>query len=497
MANPAKEVTFVDSVTVVSAAFLNLIQEVLAGLAHNVEIDTTGTSIRVQAGADDDAATIYIDGEFRFVVANITLDMAGKGSATYNIYATADTGDDAFALEVATGAPVATKYRKIGEVDWNGASISAVRTTVGRLRSHSHADYTEGGSVFDTATPTPSTAGGSGSAGSAITAARRDHKHGLAASTVPTSIADQAGAVGTSEEVARADHRHGWSPQASEFPSGTRLFFDQDTPPTGWTKIVTIDDRLLRVVSGTRGPEGGTWTQPTHTHTTPAHSHSHTHGSHSHTQASATGSGGGHSHTQGLSGAAGGHSHTQGDTSSAGAHTHANSGVNTGLAGAHSHTNPTVNADSGHTHTQSVSSNEQRDYQRTSGSEPGQWTKNELGASTYPWTHRHAQVTTSSDGGHGHTQGNTGYEDNHTHAQATTSQASGHVHSNPNTGTESDHQHTQATTSTAATHTHTLGSVNSTTPSTDATTASPTTNAGGTASTWRPAYRDVILAEKD
>lgn len=42
-------------------------------------------------------------------------------------------------------------------------------------------------------------------------------------------------------------------------PSGARQFFDQDTPPTGWTKVTTINDRVLRVVSGARA-DGGSWT---------------------------------------------------------------------------------------------------------------------------------------------------------------------------------------------------------------------------------------------
>jgi len=45
------------------------------------------------------------------------------------------------------------------------------------------------------------------------------------------------------------------------FPSGTRCYFDQDTPPTGWTRDVTgtLDDRCLKIFVGTRG-DGGSWT---------------------------------------------------------------------------------------------------------------------------------------------------------------------------------------------------------------------------------------------
>lgn len=41
-------------------------------------------------------------------------------------------------------------------------------------------------------------------------------------------------------------------------PSGTRMLFQQTTPPTGWTKVTSgVDGRALRVVSGTVG-SGGT-----------------------------------------------------------------------------------------------------------------------------------------------------------------------------------------------------------------------------------------------
>ena len=43
------------------------------------------------------------------------------------------------------------------------------------------------------------------------------------------------------------------------FAAGTRMVFDQDTAPTGWTKETDVDDRVIRIVSGTR-TDGGTWT---------------------------------------------------------------------------------------------------------------------------------------------------------------------------------------------------------------------------------------------
>ncbi len=47
----------------------------------------------------------------------------------------------------------------------------------------------------------------------------------------------------------------------SEFAQGARMIFDQDTPPTGWSRELdaAIDDRVIRLVTGAR-QDGGTWT---------------------------------------------------------------------------------------------------------------------------------------------------------------------------------------------------------------------------------------------
>jgi len=45
--------------------------------------------------------------------------------------------------------------------------------------------------------------------------------------------------------------------EAAQFPSGTRLVFQQTAAPTGWTKDTTHNDKALRVVSGTAS-SGGT-----------------------------------------------------------------------------------------------------------------------------------------------------------------------------------------------------------------------------------------------
>lgn len=48
-----------------------------------------------------------------------------------------------------------------------------------------------------------------------------------------------------------------WSPRAAEFPSGTRMLFQQTNAPTGWTKDVTLNDYGLRVTNGVAGVTPG------------------------------------------------------------------------------------------------------------------------------------------------------------------------------------------------------------------------------------------------
>lgn len=47
-------------------------------------------------------------------------------------------------------------------------------------------------------------------------------------------------------------------PTPPEFPSGTRMLFQQTAAPVGWTKATTHNDKALRIVSGSVG-SGGDW----------------------------------------------------------------------------------------------------------------------------------------------------------------------------------------------------------------------------------------------
>ena len=119
----SREVDFVNGVTVVDADWLNAMQEVLSALALNIVVEEqSSTAVRIVAGADEAVASAIINSQIRFTEANKSVTISGA-AGTYDIYLTADTGDREFALEATTGVPVATNYRKVAEVPWDGAAI--------------------------------------------------------------------------------------------------------------------------------------------------------------------------------------------------------------------------------------------------------------------------------------------------------------------------------------------------------------------------------------
>jgi len=169
-------------------------------------------------------------------------------------------------------------------------------------------------------------------------------------------------------------------------PVGTKMWFYQNTAPTGWVIDSTPADAILAVKGGSAaynvngGMAAGTWTHPTHTHTGPSHTHtgpSHTHTGPSHAHSILT------------------HTHTF----SAGAHTHAFTGTahtHTFSAGAHTHTTAghvlTVSEIPSHTHTYDA-------YR--SGS-------NVQGGSGATGIHSSVYTTSPAGGGGSHSHGATG-----------------------------------------------------------------------------------------
>ena len=84
---------------------------------------------------------------------------------------------------------------------------------------------------------------------------------------------------------------------ASAIPAGSVMSFFQSSAPTGWTKVTSQNNKVLRVVSGTGGGTGGTWATSSGVTTSTIGSHTHTSAAHTHTGASHTHTSAGHTHS--------------------------------------------------------------------------------------------------------------------------------------------------------------------------------------------------------
>lgn len=80
--------------------------------------------------------------------------------------------------------------------------------------------------------------------------------------------------MNTTKNTIQRDSGTAWEDVATLIPTGTVMVFYQAAAPTGWTQVVTQNDKALRVVSSAGGGTGGTLaisTGLTHHHTTVNH----------------------------------------------------------------------------------------------------------------------------------------------------------------------------------------------------------------------------------
>jgi hypothetical protein len=133
---------------------------------------------------------------------------------------------------------------------------------------------------------------------------------------------------------------------AAVIPAGTRMVFAQAAAPSGWTKLTTWANHMLRVVSGTGG---GSFTgdSPILNDTVVSHTHTVTTGveSATHTHTFTTSSNGDHVHTYNANNSTSQSAQSQGGGIAVGV-----VGANTGTAGAHTHTGTTAVDTGSHTH---------------------------------------------------------------------------------------------------------------------------------------------------
>jgi hypothetical protein len=141
--------------------FFDSTQEMMSGSAVNVAlVASDATHVRLLAGAGHDQVSLSIGGAYRYQAANVTVAHPGGAAGIYNVWATAQPnqalpaagpagGDHSIGLAVRTqaaGAPAGPLIsRLIGQCVWDGAAITSVRSTVGRVAASGQLDSTAGG----------------------------------------------------------------------------------------------------------------------------------------------------------------------------------------------------------------------------------------------------------------------------------------------------------------------------------------------------------------
>lgn len=137
-----------DTGDVADEAFFDATQEMLSGLAVNLALTLlSSTAIRVPAGTGHDQVSVSIQGQYRFVTANVDRTVPAGGAGDYDIFVTASAngaptdvppsappGDDysfSLAIVASGGTPSGVGiYRKVGTLTWNGSAITVLRQIV-------------------------------------------------------------------------------------------------------------------------------------------------------------------------------------------------------------------------------------------------------------------------------------------------------------------------------------------------------------------------------
>ena len=134
--------------SVLPSTWTDAVEDVLSGHAGgNLKLTVaSATTIQATGGTDQDRATLVIGGKPRWVEANVVATVSGAAGSK-DVWATTgpdsftidngdetDTTDHAFGLKIGgtpSGSGAETHFRKIGEVDWDGAKITGLRQLFG------------------------------------------------------------------------------------------------------------------------------------------------------------------------------------------------------------------------------------------------------------------------------------------------------------------------------------------------------------------------------
>jgi hypothetical protein len=150
-----REVTFITG-TVVTPQYLNDRQDIEGPTAWGVRvIQASNTVVSVPIANDGSATgstTIVINGYPRLITSPVALPISGAAQI-FDIYATilGQLITDGFTIQAVTHNTASpANSRKIAEVDWNGASITAIRNLIDAVPGH-NGEHAVGG--LDPVTP--------------------------------------------------------------------------------------------------------------------------------------------------------------------------------------------------------------------------------------------------------------------------------------------------------------------------------------------------------
>lgn len=181
----AREVTFTTG-TVVGSRFLNDQQDVQSAEVWGVRLKkATNTLIAIAPAADGTpagSASIRINGQPRLIAAQITTDLTGTAAGTRDVYALAGDGPDFTLVHVAGGSAAPADSRKLGEADWDGAQITALRNMIDAVPGHGWLHRPGGEDALPTGKAVTLAADSTNQEGTSPAFARADHVHQLDAS---------------------------------------------------------------------------------------------------------------------------------------------------------------------------------------------------------------------------------------------------------------------------------------------------------------------------
>lgn len=258
-----------------------------------VKVTAGTTSLTVTRAQDGTTAQAFDSGDnFQLRVTSATLEAASKTDVniTGGAIAGAAISNDAIDSQHYADGSIDTAH--IGDLQVTSAKIGADAITGAKIADDAidSEHYTDGSidtaHIADDAVTADKLANSINSEIAANTAKVTNATHtgevtGATALTIADDVVDEANlkisnAGSNGQFLSKQSGNTGgltWADAGGAIPSGTVMAFFQSGAPTGWTKVTSQNDKMLRVVSGTGGGTGGSAAVSSPAHNLAAGSH--------------------------------------------------------------------------------------------------------------------------------------------------------------------------------------------------------------------------------